>query len=204
MLELFVVGTFWFWALIALEVVLLFSFVEYENGSGATVSLVIFACCLQWLGNVDIIGYIVSNPLQTLILVGSYFLLGAIWGTIKWWIFCHDRLEEYNDLKQEFFQKNGVPAGTKVVPAELKAEWRGLLERHTAYNRGGGKLSDAPSAKKNKSRIMRWMSFWPFSMVWSFINDFVKRVFRSIYQKIAGYLQHISDSMFGKIQDDLE
>ena len=32
MFELFVVGTFWFWALIAAEILLLFVFVSNENG----------------------------------------------------------------------------------------------------------------------------------------------------------------------------
>mgnify|MGYP001296990305 CR=1 FL=1 len=49
MFELFVIGTFW-WALIVAELVLLFIFIENENGVGATVSLIIFAACLQWLG----------------------------------------------------------------------------------------------------------------------------------------------------------
>jgi hypothetical protein len=204
MFELFVIGTFWFWALLAFEVILLFAFVEYENGVGATISLVIFACCLQWLGDVDLLGFVFGNPLQLFICVASYFLIGAIWGTVKWWIFCRDRLEEYRELKEEFLISKGLPAGTKVMPQEHKAAWKEKLERFTDYGRGGGTLAEAPRVKKNKSRIMRWMSFWPVSMIWSIINDFVKRIFKSIYYKIAGYLQHIADNMFGGIQDDLE
>jgi hypothetical protein len=203
MLELFVVGTFWFWAFVILELVLLFAFIEYENGVGATVSLIIFACCLQWLGDVNLIGFVVANPLKLLAVVAAYFVLGGAWGAVKWWILIGDRLHEYKELKEEFLVARGLPAGTKVVPAERKAEWKEKLEHHRDYSRGGGLLSDAPRVRSNKGRILRWMTFWPVSLIWSIINDFVKRIFRSIYHRIAGVLQRMSDNMFRGVQDDL-
>jgi hypothetical protein len=201
MLELFVIGTFWFWALIIAEIILLFVFIENENGIGATVSLIIFGCLLQFCGNVDLIGFVMSNPLSILAVVGAYFALGAFWGAVKWWIFCRDRKEEYDDAKAEFLAAKGHP-GAKVVPVELRAEWKELLEGR-AYSRGRT-LADTPRVRDNKARVMRWMTFWPVSLIWSLINDFVKRVFRTIYQKIAGILQQIADNVFGSVKDDLE
>ena len=204
MLELFVVGTIWFWALIIIELIILFCFVEYENGIGATVSMVIFACCLQWLGDVNIIGFITGNPLQLMAVVASYFMLGAIWGVIKWWLYCRSILDEYNELRAEFFESKSMPANTKVMPQEMKVKWKEKLANHWSSTSGAKNLGETPRARKNKNRIIRWMSFWPISMVWSIGNDFVKQIFRAIYNKIGGFLQHIADNMFGKIQDDFE
>jgi hypothetical protein len=199
MFELFVVGTFWFWALIIAEIVLLFMFVEYENGVGATVSLIIFACALQWCGDVNLVGFIFDNPLKLLAMVAAYFLLGGVWGTIKWWIFSKDRLEEYEELRDDFLRNKNLPAGT-AVPQQFRREWKEKLERHRGHGRyGHGRtLAEAPRARDNKSRIMRWMSFWPVSMLWSFLDDFVKRVFKTIYHRISNFLQRISDNMFAK------
>jgi len=202
MFELFVIGTFWFWALIIAELVLLFVFIENENGVEATVSLVIFAACLQWLGNVDLIGYVLSNPLSILAVVAAYFVIGSVWGIIKWWVFCRDRLEEYQDARENFLRSHGADPSLKTMPENLRAAWKKWLDDHRNYDQGRT-LDEAPRASKNKSRIMRWMSFWPVSMIWSLINDFVKRIFKTIYQKIAGFLQRISDNMFGSIRDDL-
>ena len=204
MFELFVVGTFWFWALVAVEIVLLFMFVEYENGVGATISVLIFGAALQWFGDVDIIGYILSNPLRLLAVVASYFLLGAIWGTAKWWIHVRDRLEEYEELRDEYLRSKGLPPGTNV-PAQFRREWKEKLERNRSY-RDSRTLADVPRARDNKARIMRWMSFWPVSLLWSFLDDFVKRVFRSIYYRIANMLQRIADNIFAKanVAEDLE
>lgn len=204
MFELFMVGTFWFWALIIAEIVLLFMFVEYENGVGATVSLIVFAAALQWFGDTDIIGFVVANPLKLVAIVASYFLLGAIWGTAKWWIFVRDRLEEYEELRDDFLRNKGLPTG-QTVPVTYRQEWKQMLERSRSY-RDGRTLSEAPRARDNKGRIMRWMSFWPVSMLWSFLDDFVKRVFKTIYYRIANFLQRISDNMFAKanVAADLE
>jgi len=199
MFELFVVGTFWFWMLLAAEIILLFVFIDNENGIGATVSVGVFAALLQWFGQVDIIHYIQAHPLFILSCAAAYFALGAVWGVIKWWIFCRDRLEDYEEARAEFLKKKGQPAGTKVVPVELRAEWKSTLER--SYS---GNLSETPQVRTHKAKIMRWMTFWVVSIIWSFINDFVKRVFRTIYQKLSAFLQSISDKMFGNIKDDFD
>jgi len=34
--------------------------------------------------------------------------------------------------------------------------------------------------------------------------DFVKRIFRTIYQRLSSFLQGISDKIFGSVKDDLE
>lgn len=195
MFELFMVGTFWFWALIAAEIILLFMFVEYENGFGATASLLIFGAALQWCGDVDLIGFAFGNPLRLVAVVAAYFLLGGFWGTIKWRIFAKDRLEAYEELRDEFLSDKHIPTGT-AVPVEFRKQWKERLERRRSS--GGRTLAEAPSARDNKSRIMRWMSFWPVSMLWSFLDDFIKRIFKAIYHRISSFLQRISDNIFAK------
>ena len=200
-MELFLVGTFWFWALVVAEIILLFIFIENENGIGATISMIVFGCCLQFFGNVDFFNYMIENPLSIAIVVASYFLLGAIWGCVKWWIFCRDRWEEYLEMKEDFLRSKGLPPGTKVIPDEHKLEWTRKLKEHGSYR--GRTLAQSPRVRDNKGKILRWMSFWPVSLIWSLINDFVKRIFKTIYQKIAGFLQRIADNMFAGANEDL-
>lgn len=204
MLELFAVGTFWFWALIAAEIILLFVFVEYENGIGATISLAIFAALLQWCGKVDLFGYVIQHPVVVLMALVAYLLLGTVWGVIKWRIFCADRLDDYEELKYEFLKGKGLPASTKTVPVELRKEWSEKVERTKDY-RTNQTIADVPSARVHKAMIMRWMSLWVISILWSFLNDFLKRVFQSVYKKIAAFLQRIAANVWsgGNVADDL-
>ncbi len=205
MYELFVVGSLLFWLLIAAEIVMLFVFIDQENGIGATISVVVFAALLQWCGDVDLIGYVRLHPLFILSCIAGYFALGAVWGVIKWWMFCRDRLEEYEEARDEFLRSMGQPSGTRAVPPELRQQWKEHLRSpdHLGRNRTVD-LSKTPQVHAHKAEILRWMTFWVVSMIWSFINDLVKRVFRMIYQKLANWLQAISDKMFGGVKDDFD
>jgi len=200
MFELFVFGTFWFWMLVVVELIVLFAFIDNESGIGASLSVLTFGALLQWFGNVDIIQYIKSYPLFILSCAGAYFALGAVWGVVKWWIFCRDRLEDYEEARDSFLKENKVPAGTKVVPVELRLDWKRKLK--SSYRTQG--LAEVPQVRTHKAKIMNWMTFWVISIIWSFINDFVKRIFRTIYQRLSSFLQGISDKMFGSVKDDLE
>jgi hypothetical protein len=100
-------------------------------------------------------------------------------------------LEAYEELRDEFLSDKNLPTGT-AVPGEFRKEWKDRL----GYR--GGTLAEAPHARDNKSRIMRWMSFWPVSMLWSFLDDFIKRVFKTIYHRISSFLQRISDNIWAK------
>ena len=205
MAELFIVGTFAFWLLVAIEIILLFVFMENENGLGASISVAVFLCLLQWAGNVDIINYIRTNPLFMLSCLAAYFALGAVWGTIKWWVYCRDLLEHYEQAKADFFRSKNVPVGTKVVPVELRVEWKKKIE-DLNYRRSVTERihSEPPQVRENKAKIMRWMTFWVISLIWSVIHDFVKRVFKTIYYRMASILQRISDNLFGSVKADLE
>lgn len=195
--ELFMYGTVWFWGLVVLELILLCLFVEYEHGIGATISLAVFATILYFLGQVDFITYIKDHPFHIMGMLGLFFFIGTMWGIGKWWMFVRDRLEEYEEYKVEWLEKKGRK-GLKIVPDDLKAEWKRELDgQYRGYNDKRHKITGtAPSVRDYKAKIMRWMAFWPISMIWSVINDFVKRVFKAIYYQISASMQRISDHLY--------
>lgn len=201
MFELFVVGTFWFWALVAAEIILLFAFVNYDNGVGATISLVAFGACLQWFGQVDILGFISTHPWSCVAAVLAYFALGLTWGIVRWYFFCLDRIRRYTEEKNKFLEHKGLAKGI-VIPEDLRLEWSKWIDHVSSPLRD--RLCDAPKVRDNKNRILSWMTFWIPSMIWFFINDFVKRVFKEIYQFVHGFLQRMADNMFAHVSDDLK
>lgn len=207
MAELFVFGTLWFWLLAVASVVLLCIFVENENGIGSTVVFLVTLGLLQFASNVKPLAYVWNHPYQIVGLIAAYFVLGTIWGTIKWWIYVRDQLEHYEDLKSEWLRAKGF-SKAKVVPDELKSEWAEYLKgsaKHpkTGYYNNRQWLDKPPLARENKGRIMLWMSLWLPSMISSLFSDFVKRIFKAIYYRIASQLQNISDRAFKGISDDL-
>lgn len=51
------------------------------------------------------------------------------------------------------------------------------------------------SAKQNKERIMNWMMYWPFSGLWTLINDPIKKSFQRIFKGLENRFQKISDNI---------
>ena len=198
--ELFIVGTMPFWLLLLAEVVLLFIFVAYENGIGATLSLIVFGAILQFCGGVDIAGFVVQHPFQLAGVIIAYFVVGTVWGVVKWWLFVNDKLQAYEDMKIEWLRIKGHE-GTNVVPEDLKSQWKEYIDDHHFPHRKT--VAKAPLAREHKNRILNWMGFWVPSMLYSLFNDFIRRVFQSIYYRIAKELQKISDRIFHHVKHDM-
>ena len=61
-------------------------------------------------------------------------------------------------------------------------------------------------ARQNKAFITRSMTLWLIDLVWFILGDMCVRIWKHIYNRIAGMLQHISDSIYSKsnINDDLD
>lgn len=205
--ELFVFGSIWFWALVAVEIIILFCCVEWENGIGATISVAVFMTILYFMGGMDFITYIKDNPWNIVIGAASYIVLGIMWGIVKWYLFVKDQLDDYEELKVKWLEEHHRITNTKVVPANLREEWKSYLSRgqFRAWNDKRPPITGvAPDPKKHADKIIRWMTFWVISLIWSIVNDFVKRIFKEIYKRIAGALYTMSLRAFSRTKQDFE
>lgn len=138
--ELFVVGTFWFWALIAVEFIFLIYFLERERYLAAPFSLLLVLGLVVFGGSGlgDIVRWVYHNPTYTVASVLGYFLFGTIYVISpyigKWWWFVRDVRDHNRDHKQSWL------ADWKSQIAELKANIQNLTAR---FNR------DLQVAKEN-------------------------------------------------------
>ena len=189
-MEIFLIGSLFFWLLLIAELILLFIFVANDLSIPATLSLLLTAGLLQFAGNVDLLGLVTANPGLIILGVVLYFVAGTVWGVIKWYLYCRDRLEEYLDGKRKWLK------GRVGTPEDLTQAWRDHCSRYKVINK--------PIVSEHKTNILRWMAFWPISLAWSFLDDFVRRVFRAIYQHIAEFLQGVSDRVFAGVTAELE
>lgn len=203
MAELLVVGSLLFWVVLAAEILLIFVLTEKEYGGYATLSLGVFLVGLHFLFKFDVLGFIGDH--FTAILIGSvlYFIIGCVWATAKWWLYCKDRYNEYESHKIDWLKEKGV-TNTKEVPDPLKAAWKEYLKKSAPgrYSSTAAAWAEVPSVRVNKARIMRWMSWWITSMLWSVIDDFVRRIFRAAYHWLADYLQGISNRIYAQFNRD--
>jgi hypothetical protein len=205
MLTLFALGTLAFWLLVIAESVLLLALIEYEKVGWGTISLIATLAALYFLGNSEVVAYLAQNPLTIALGVCGYFVAGTVWSVAKWWFYVGNVREKYDERKADFLRSNGVE-GT-VIPDELKKKWKESLA-HSTYSVYGGARQDfsngiVPKARDHKAKILTWMTYWPWSMVWTLINDPVKRLFKYIYRSIQELLQSISNRAFRGVENDM-
>lgn len=67
-------------------------------------------------------------------------------------------------------------------------------KRYEAFKKGGHKASSFkfPTAAAYKGDIMGWMAFWPWSALWSLINDPIRRLFNTLFNLLSETYDAIS------------
>lgn len=189
MFELLVFGTLGFWALFAFWMLTIFLSVEKDNGGCAFFSTVIALVLYHFFGGHLVLPFVANHLKYILLLAGAYLVAGAIWGIIKWWFFVRKQRGLYDEA-HEYYNSH-----------DNSRPWADYV-KEGQYN--FVRFQYRPSPKDNKSKIMLWMMYWPWSFLWTMIDDPIKKAFRAVYEKLAGVYQRISDSAFRDTEIHLE
>lgn len=202
MAELLVFGGPLFWGILVIWLIALFISVENEYGICAFLATVAYGFVLHFMFGVDVF-HILHHPMMLLAAIGLYFPIGACWSFFRWYMFVHAKLEKYVEFKTEWLVSKGQTS-FESIPDHLKEEWIKYLEGGRSSNYTDFKdMVKPPLVRDNKSRILRWIGYWPISaMAWVF-NDMVRGFCKMIYSRIANWLQSIANSVFEKVKKDL-
>jgi hypothetical protein len=197
--EVFIVGSIWFWLLVVGEILLIFFLLEWDQGAIATLTLAASLLALQLLGDVDIYGYVIHHPWTIVLGAVGYFAAGTGWAIVKWWFYVREQRGWYDELRAAFLRTQGFESAGSMPP-ELQHPWQQCV---VSARRERRKLDVNPLATGHKARILRWMSYWPWSATWTLLKDPVRKAFLSIYYQIAQHLQQMSDKAFHGVEADL-
>lgn len=192
MSELIIFGSIGFWAGLIGAIALIIYFLESslwddsENSGGgwkATAVVVGFITLYYFFGSrehiKDTISFIGSHTGLIFTLFGAYVVLGVVWAFVKWYFFLLNKRDKLDREIETLYISSTTSASE-------------ILKRHI------------PSAKNNKARIMTWMMYWPFSGLWTLINDPVRRAFHYTYNRVEKFFESISARMFESQKLQLE
>jgi hypothetical protein len=197
--EIFLIGSLWFWLLVFGEVIAVSVMVERERGAIATLTFLATLLLLQFLGHVNICGYVIQHPLLVVLGAAGYFALGMLLAVAKWWFYVREQRAWYDELRAAFLRMYGYEPSS-AMPEELQHSWQNCL---VLAKKNGQRLVVRPLAARHKADILRWMAYWPWSFSWTMLKDPVRKAFLTIYHNIAEYLQEISDRAFKGVEADL-
>jgi hypothetical protein len=194
--EFFVVGGVFFYLLVAVVTILLILFAELERPICAGITLILTFALLALLGNFNILAAIKAHPFISLIALPGYFVAGTLWSFAKWWFYVHNEAAKYKEKKEEFLKGEKV---LLMAPEEREAAWRRYLEHLQSY-----RSHPKPEVSENKCRILTWMIYWPWSFVWTIINDPVTKFFKFIFRKLRFVYEAIVNSAYKDVEGDFK
>lgn len=199
MFGLLAVGTTLFWAFCIVPFLLLCYLVENEKHVGAAITTIVTAILALMLLDRSAFTWLLDNYLVVIV---GYIAAGILWGGGRWIFYVWRYLDAYRTVRASFLKQTSAETVTK----ENKKDFQKALaaESYSLLGQRYDLTLEKPRALDNKARIIFWMTYWPASMVWTFLNDPVQRLFRFIFRRLVGVFDGISDFMFRKYASDFE
>jgi hypothetical protein len=154
-----------FWlGLVLLSVV--YTFATEQDCHGWAVFSTIIGVILFW--KTIVLGFAIW-PLLILGLA-AYALIGGGWSVYRWFRYCRTYIQENPYKSVNEHEKVSYSSGKPIN-----------LEAHDYYRK---KLQP----NEHKSKLVGWIIYWPWSLIWNFIGDIVTTIYDSlvnVYQKTA-------------------
>ncbi len=184
-----------FWILTAIFALVIASEVQSDRIGPATITLFAYLAALVAFSTLGTTAgvWLLKHPIYILYGTGAYIVGAVIWTPIKWRAFFLPALfEKYNDLRAKYLASKKL---TDLV-GEDDAETAALRADFLMYAKNSmGDINQLRMVRRNKANITTWIAYWPFSLVGTFIGDFLTRIAYNIYRALASSLQRMSDGM---------
>jgi uncharacterized membrane protein len=177
-------------AISAVALIVMFS-VEAERTSTATGSLILLLVFLH-LGHFLNAWALFHSPVLLFVSVLAYLLLGAFYSFVKWGSFLgkwkSQGVEEIESTRATFLVSKSQPVGD-TIPEEFKKAWADFL-RHSGIK----KYMEPIKVRKHIGKLISWAAYWPFSAVYTLIDDPIRKLFQWFVIRVCGrYLQMLAN-----------
>jgi len=189
---LLLVGSFFFWLLIVVELILLFACIYNDAIIQAVISVAVFLALVFLLTPLEL-SVIVLYWKQILGLTGLYVVCGIPWGIFRWYQFVRKELKRYQAYKDS--RCSGIVDDLNSI--ENKRKWNDHLKRYYTGD-------VIPQISKHKDAWFGWVIFWPVSILVYIASDLIKDIYEYIFNLCKNALQAISNSVFKDVINDLK
>ena len=197
---LFLAWSFPFWCLVGIEFCFLFWCVSYRRGTFALISLAAVLLGFQFFGDIPVFISMWTHWDTTLEIIAGWLILASPWAFTKWWLFVRDNSYRYEEILAEYLRINSeLPKDVNTFTVEQKVAWQEYFNAHSyqddAYEYT--RVEFYPTASAHKADIMTWMMFWPWSFLWTVLNDPIRKLFKNLYRMMVGWLDKITKVYWG-------
>ena len=181
---LFVVGSFWFFVILFVELVVLLICVSTENAFWATVSLIVVGAALHFFGDVNLCAILWNNPWKVVPFGVLYVTLGVLSSGLLFWWHYNKEVKKLIDDQENWFKRYKFDINN--ITPEAKEAWNKHID------------DDSPKLWKYKARILGWGAYWPISLLTFLFADLFKEFFIALYDRLTMVFEHIAENIRSK------
>jgi hypothetical protein len=202
---IFAIGTWGFWIACIILGGAITLLVENEKGTWATFTAIATILGLNYISKIPIFEFVTQHPLRLAELIAPFLAGGVVTSIIKWYLYSLKAARLYDDYKEDFLKENNVK--------EFTGEWAFKLQealksgKSPKYDDWGNRIAiqaEPLSFKENKARLIRWATYWPFVIVGTVLNDFVRKIWIRLVESLRSTYQGISNHAFRRATADLK
>jgi hypothetical protein len=201
LLAFFALGAWGFWLALVLASILIITCIENDSGPKATLTFVGTCVLLAWankFGWSDFLAHWQTFAFSAVV----YFAAGAVWGMVKWFSYVHQIRRKFDAILPKILKDFHV---NSLAELSDNSKYKAVEElKRQVYGYYSGAPDLPPQFSQNKSNVLFWMTFWPWSLFWTLLDDPIRRIFETIYRKFGKIGQRISDAAFADVAQDLK
>ncbi len=185
--EILTVASIWFWLTLIIVGIVISEMIDEDHGGWATVVAIATIASVFLFTDFRPLQLIANHLPMLLGCIVGYFVLGTGWGVAKWWFWLNRTARKCNEVEAR------VRDERKMYATDDLSMQREII---SAFLRAGLPTTFPVQARQHKAKITGWMVFWPCSMIWTLLNDPVRRLFDIIYGYLGETFQSMSNSAF--------
>lgn len=167
-------------------------------------SLFVYAVTLYHFG-ID-----VGSWKQWVPLVAVYLVIGTVWSTTKWWIFCgkvRDAVKEVSDRFPPVEDDSDADDVARSFMSHMASyanlqQYKSLpyMHDHTVpWPRKDVIAAYIPLVTSHKAIVLTWLFCWPMSILKWALADMLRDLYNFVFSAIKGAFQKIAASRFSDI-----
>lgn len=198
-----------FWVPMVVALVILWCLVVHEKGKFATFVTIVFGVMIA--AKFPLLVDFISSPLNIVLVVGLYGMVGVLWSRYKWSNFLTKKVTLFVGMREAFLKLNDLPMDylkTNPEDTDTLSKFVDYINQRITYSaRLTTKIASlrelhnvmAPQTSSNKGSIVMWIAYWPISVIWFIVADLVTELAETIYKAVGGHFQKMSDAKFDAI-----
>jgi len=173
-----------FWLLLIAVIIMIEWSVAYEVHEPAIGVLLVFLGTAWFFGFMPWT-WVVANPISILAAAAMYMVIGILWGFVKWYFHMLNEKDNLSNIYRKSYEESKNPTSSDYFASGSETYYQYLIRKNMI-----------PKAKNSKYLISVWMVWWPFSMVWTAMNDIVRRLYNWVIDKYLYVYDAISAHVF--------